>query len=387
MRKEYGSEFQLDMEALAARPRASAFEFPEGRARFFRAGRDAIRHLARIERDRCGGVALLPSLCCDSMSEPFVLEGYEVVFFAVDEDLRIDEEGLAEKAGENPGSLLLYMSYFGIAPFAGRFAEEVKERFGLTVVRDATHDFLGRGIEGGAADYVVASLRKWAALPDGAILYSRHRDLGNGRLGVDDDFVARRRDAMTAKQRYLEGDDGVSKEGYLASLAECNAVLDAMGEPCEMSAVSSDILARTDWAAVRDLRKRNASLLTLRFEKAGLRCYCDISTPPSTCRSFSRTGTPSRGSSAAWTCTARCSGLSPRGRRAAAVSPGSSRAGCSPSPATRGIKSVTSNSLPIPSSTSSAANSRDTLSIALWAKEIIRRKRKNCRVPHSKEPS
>ena len=280
MRKEYGSEFQLDMEALVARPRASAFEFPEGRARFFRAGRDAIRHLARIERDRCGGVDLLPSLCCDSMSEPFVLEGYEVVFFAVDEDLRIDEEGLAEKAGENPGSLLLYMSYFGIAPFAGRFAEEVKERFGLTVVRDATHDFLGRGIEGGAADYVVASLRKWAALPDGAILYSRHRDLGNGRLGVDDDFVARRRDAMTAKQRYLEGDDGVSKEGYLASLAECNAVLDAMGEPCEMSAVSSDILARTDWAAVRDLRKRNASLLTLRFEKAGLRCYCDISTPP-----------------------------------------------------------------------------------------------------------
>lgn len=60
MIREYGSEFQLDAEALDDRPRIAQFEFENGQTRFFRAGRDALRYLAIKECDNCGGVALLP---------------------------------------------------------------------------------------------------------------------------------------------------------------------------------------------------------------------------------------------------------------------------------------------------------------------------------------
>lgn len=60
MIREYGSEFQLDAEALDERPRTAQFEFENGQTRFFRAGRDVLRYLAIKERDNCGGVALLP---------------------------------------------------------------------------------------------------------------------------------------------------------------------------------------------------------------------------------------------------------------------------------------------------------------------------------------
>lgn len=281
MRKEYGSEFYLDIDAIAESPRRHAFNYPGGGSLFFRAGRDAIRYLAINERDKCGAVALLPSLCCDSMSEPFAREGYKVVFYAVDSNLEIDEDDLVAKAAENPGALLLYMSYFGISPISPDAVADLKARASLTVVRDATHDVLGRRVDAdGADDYVLASLRKWTGLPDGAILYSSHRGLAGFHLEPDDSFVALRKDAMMEKLGYLQEADGASKPHYMAQLAECNAVLDEMGGPYAMSGLSRDIMERTDWGALGETRKRNAKALVARLEAAGLRCYCDTSVPP-----------------------------------------------------------------------------------------------------------
>lgn len=281
MIREYGSEFQLDTKALANRPRMTRFEFEKGQTLFFRAGRDALRYLAAKERNNCGGVALLPALCCDSMSEPFVRVGYKVVFFAVNSDLRIDEADLACKAKANPRSLLLYMSYFGISPIAPEAVSDLKKTMSLTVVRDATHDFLGRRVDADSPDdFVLASLRKWTALPDGAFLYSRRHNLGDEQLDSDTPFVELRRDAMAEKLRYLEETAGASKPHYMARLSKCNGILDEMDGPFAMSELSREIMQRTDWVTVADARKRNATLLVSRLEGAGLRCYCDAAIPP-----------------------------------------------------------------------------------------------------------
>ncbi len=215
------------------------------------------------------------------MSEPFACEGYKVAFFAVDADLKIDEVDLASKVAENPGALLLYMSYFGISPITPDAVADLKAGASLTVVRDATHDVLGRRMDAdGADDYVLASLRKWTGLPDGALLYSGHRDLAGAHLETDDSFVMLRKDAMTEKRRYLEEDPGASKPRYMARLAECNGVLDEMSGPYAMSELSRDIVERTDWGAIGEARMRNAEALAARLEAAGLRCYFDASVPP-----------------------------------------------------------------------------------------------------------
>lgn len=281
MIREFGSEFQLDIDSLALRSPDDCFHFSDGQARFFRAGRDALRYLAAREYSNCGGVALLPSLCCDSMSEPFIREGYEVVFFDVDDDLMIDCEDLGRKAEANPRALLLYMSYFGILAIDPEMVSELKVRASLTVVRDATHDILGRGVDTeGSDDYVLASLRKWTALPDGALLYSRCRKLDGATLEEDGPFASLRRDAMVEKWGYLKGDDGASKQHYMAQLAECNRILDEMDGPYAMSELSRGIMEQTDWKAVGNARRRNASLLVSRLQRAGFHCYCDTSIPP-----------------------------------------------------------------------------------------------------------
>lgn len=281
MIREYGSEFQLDEEIVASCARKARFEFTSGQVRFFRAGRDALRYLAARERDNCGGVVLLPALCCDSMSEPFVREGYKVVFFGVDADLRIDDADLTRKALANQGALLLYMSYFGILPISPESVAGLKEDASLTVVRDATHDVLGRRVDAdGPDDFVLASLRKWTALPDGALLYSGHRDLGDAWLEADESFAELRRDAMTEKWRYLKEVGEASKPHYMAQLAKCNGVLDEMGGPYAMSVLSRDIMERTDWEAVGNARQCNAMLLVSRLESVGLHCYCDVAIPP-----------------------------------------------------------------------------------------------------------
>lgn len=281
MIREYGSEFQLDAEALDDRPRIAQFEFENGQTRFFRAGRDALRYLAIKECDNCGGVALLPALCCDSMSEPFVLEGYKVVFFDIDSNLRIDYEDLTRKAEANRGSLLLYMSYFGISPISSDDISALKAAASLTIARDATHDIFGRRVDvDGPDDFVLASLRKWTALPDGALLYSRHHDLCDAQFDVDEPFAELRRKAMIEKWQYLNEAAGASKPRYMAQLSNCNCVLDEMGGPYTMSELSRDIMDRTDWETVSDARKRNAKLLVSRLEDAGLRSYCDTAVPP-----------------------------------------------------------------------------------------------------------
>ena len=70
------------------------------------------------------------------------------------------------------GTVLLYMRYFGVRPFTDEFLLSLRESVrGITLIEDRTHDVIvPRGEERFAPDAVLASLRKWAALPEGGML-------------------------------------------------------------------------------------------------------------------------------------------------------------------------------------------------------------------------
>ena len=257
---EYGSEFdRRSNDALMSDERQS---FVQDDWQLYRSGRDAMKAAARIIGGRR---VLLPALCCESMILPFSANGYDVGFYRMNTDLTGDEEDVRAKLTD--GTVLLYMRYFGIRPFTDEFLLSLRESGrGIILVEDRTHDvIIPRGEEGFTPDAVLASLRKWAALPEGGMLRT---EMGSCTAGADARFGDARRAAMEMKVRYLETWEPELKKEFLDMLHGAERLLDESGEPCGMSAEYEALLRCIDFTAL--LEKRRANVARLRERLAAL---------------------------------------------------------------------------------------------------------------------
>lgn len=247
---EYGSEF--DARANEGFLGGSG-AFVREDWQLYRSGRDAMKALARLVGPRR---VLLPALCCESMILPFASNGCELVFYRLRADLRGDEDDVRAKAG--PGALLLYLPYFGVRPFSYAFLESLRGK-NVLLAEDRTQDILTpRGPGGFAPDATLASLRKWAAMPEGGMLCTA---LGQGEGEPDARFGALRDRAMEKKSRYLACWDPALKREFLAALNAASDLLDESGAPVCMGADARRRLAQIDFAAVYAARVRNVRLL------------------------------------------------------------------------------------------------------------------------------
>lgn len=252
---EYGSEFH----ARANDPFERALPgFVQEDWRLVRSGRDALKALAGLVRGRR---VLLPALCCESMIVPFTLNGCEVVFYRLREDLRGDEADVRDKLAD--GALLLYMPYFGIRPFSDAFLRELKG-CGVLLAEDRTQDVvIPRREEAFTPDATFASLRKWAALPEGGML----RTALPVEIGpADSRFGDLRREAMEKRDRYLKSGDPALKRDAQRLLHEAEALLDRDGAPAAISEPYRRTLLRLDLAEIGRVRQRNLGRLAERLE-------------------------------------------------------------------------------------------------------------------------
>ena len=247
--REYGSEHHWQsrqgFEGVTRRREIYAW-------RFYRSGRDALKQVARLHR---GATVLLPALCCESMILPFTLNGCPVAFYKLKPDLTGDEADVLSKAA--PGTVLLYMPYFDIQPFTADFLAQLRQN-GVVLLEDRTQDIIVGRPAPILPDYTVASIRKWAALPEGGIL--KTADVLS-RAGADGRFGALRRQAMEEKGLYLENGDAGLKQDFLAKFHEAEALLDESGEPVAMSMENRAYLENIDFARVLAARRRNAQVL------------------------------------------------------------------------------------------------------------------------------
>ena len=257
---EYGSEF--DWRSNDALISDSSQGFVQDGWQLYRSGRDAMKAVARIIG---GSRVLLPALCCESMILPFCANGYDVEFYKMNPDLTGDEADVRAKLAD--GAVLLYMRYFGIRPFTDEFLLSLRESGrGIVFVEDRTHDIIiPRGEEGFAPDAVLASLRKWAALPEGGMLETA---MGSCAAAPDTRFGDTRREVMEMKVRYLETWEPELKKEFLGKLHDAERLLDESGEPCRMSAEYEALLRRVDFTAL--LAKRRANVAWLRERLAAL---------------------------------------------------------------------------------------------------------------------
>ena len=243
---EYGSEFDLrSNEAFRGET-----VFPAD-CQLFRSGRDALKAFARLAGKRR---VLLPALCCESMILPFRQNGWEIGFYRLRADYSADEADVLAKLGD--GSVLLYMRYFGIRAFTDDFLETLRgSGRGLLFLEDRTHDLLVPRVAGGfQPDAVVASLRKWAALPEGGVLQT---GLGTVAASTDSRYGELRLAAMEEKSRFLENGDMELRAAYTEKLRRAESLLDASAEPAAMHPRFRQIAEGLDYAAILAARRRN----------------------------------------------------------------------------------------------------------------------------------
>lgn len=256
---EYGSEFNWSSVCDYRSETALGLGIPN--AEYYRSGRDALKALAQAGKNRAGHV-LLPALCCESMIVPFTLNGYKVEFYKLTDTLRGDTGDVRQKLRD--GSVLLYMPYLGAQPFEDAFLRSLKTEYnGIILAEDRTQDIIVPRAPGGfKPDAMLSSLRKWAAMPEGALLVT---ELEHPAGEPGPRFGELRRDAMEKKDKYFRSFQPELKAEFLAQLHTAESLLDEGATPCRMSEQSIEHLEHIDFARILERRRSNIDRLRERL--------------------------------------------------------------------------------------------------------------------------
>lgn len=225
-----------------------------------RSGRDALRMIAR---EYPNSTVFLPSLCCDSMVTPFEKYGCKIEYYPLTTGLCVDFSVLIHKLQliKEP-KLLLFYDYFAIKMFSPEQLTDLKRKFNdLILIEDITHTLLNAKNLEHHADYTIASLRKWVNLPDGGLLWTKHK-LNNSFLFDDSKFAEQRLQAQCMRSEYAVTGDESLKSKYRYIFSNVSLLLDNNISPVKMTKYSYELACNTDWEHINRQRKGNADILS-----------------------------------------------------------------------------------------------------------------------------
>ena len=215
-----------------------------------RSGRDALKAVAR-EYEPC--VTYLPALACDSMVHPFEQYGHTIRFYNLKSDYSID---LSNLVFDTENSLFLYMDYFGRPSINDDVLVRLRTNRNIVFIEDRTHSLIWERNSTFQPDYIMASLRKWIAIPDGGLLWGKISQ----PLNDDTSFSTTRLEAQCMRNNYLQHGDEALKKKFRKIFSSVSDIMDH-DDPCAMSAYSYAIAKETKWDDIRSARKANAETL------------------------------------------------------------------------------------------------------------------------------
>ena len=211
-RYEIGSNFHLsENEILEIKNFFNANIHDSARIKFLSSGRQAIcACLLDIEKHHAvNKKALVPEYTCQSVLAGFLEMGYELAFYQINNKFNLEISRLNSLLREKEPDVLLFHPYFG---FDTIIQDEKLDKKSIQVIYDATQSWASDFVYP-FSDYKIISLRKWAALPDGAIaekikgqfcslmIESEQKNL------VNDTLIA-----YTLKEKYLKYQIGEKSE-------------------------------------------------------------------------------------------------------------------------------------------------------------------------------
>lgn len=169
---ELGSNFDLDVNDLYMKPNNVITYLSNYNTVWFNYGRSAIKAI-NIHRHRR---ILLPEFICESVISCFPEDN--IVFYKIKEDFSIDFNDLFCKLDKNIGTLYI-CHYFGYLQDKGKLdlCRSYADERNICIIEDITQSFFSE--QDYVGDVVVASLRKWVPVPQGAVLCLR----GGSTLG------------------------------------------------------------------------------------------------------------------------------------------------------------------------------------------------------------
>ncbi len=245
---------------------------------FTASGREAIElALISLEREKpdLSKRCLMPAYMCDSVFLPFLNRGWELIFYTVDRGLLSYGEELFRLVLETDPGLILIHPYYGTDTCKEmRVPLKALRRSGIYVMEDVTQSYYLEGA-GKDVDFVVGSLRKWYAIPDGGFVVSDF-PLAEDVLEEGEEQANERLSVLTEKWVYLHDNthsEETKRQEKKAAYREKNyaleEALDHYRGVRRMSCITRAMLSEIDEAAAAKKREENYQYL---YEKIdGLR--------------------------------------------------------------------------------------------------------------------
>ncbi|HHU52611.1 MAG TPA: hypothetical protein GXZ43_00825 [Clostridiaceae bacterium] len=210
---EIGSNFHLsNNEILTIENLSEPTEIQDSeKQKYLSSGRQAIcACLTDIENNQnVNKVALVPAYTCQSVLAGFLEKGYHLCFYSIDRQFQVKTSTLNNLIKKLNPDVLLFHPYFG---FDTIIQDQLLDKQSTLVIYDATQSWAS-GFEYSFADYRIVSLRKWTALPDGAIAEKISGDFGT--LWIEQEQENLINDTLTVydlKEKYLRYQKGEKSE-------------------------------------------------------------------------------------------------------------------------------------------------------------------------------
>lgn len=244
-----GGEFDIElskmeqMNAFALAP--NEYAYSSGRAALYQI-------LNHIKQSFCVKTILLPEYLCESIVETVKKTSLPYSFYAIDEQLSLEENSLSEVYKIN--SSILIINYFGLVDIE-RQKQYIKSHYpDAIIIEDDVHAYYEYIKPLGVEDYKFTSLRKWFAVPDGGLVKSKYSLPEVIRPNNFTPFKLT--GAILKDQRTVLQNDKL----YL-SLFEKGEELLKNDYNSGMSNIAKCLYAAMDIEAVRQQREKNARVL------------------------------------------------------------------------------------------------------------------------------
>lgn len=235
---------------------------------FLDSGRNAIRLvLKNINPEE--KIAILPAYTCSTVIEPFFEDGYKIFYYDINEDMSINNIKLKELVERVKPKVILVHSYFGkdtIKEIRGYLRELKKE--GIYIIEDLTQILLNDKLDVKTADFILGSIRKWFAVPDGGFLKNNSNILiKDEKMLENENFVSKQLEAQTMKEIYIKNLDRNVKNKYMELFKASKESLDKNRKIYGMSNVTKSILEELDIDFIKERRNNNYNYLYENLKK------------------------------------------------------------------------------------------------------------------------